>query len=984
MKRSVIAFLLVPIFSPSLLSQQVHFQHLTIDDGLSQDIVTAIVQDDQGFMWFGTEDGLNQYDGTSFTVYKHNPNDSTTLSSNFIGALLADMRGHLWVSTSLGIDLFDIRTKTFQHIAAMGGPHISSTGFCQGADSSVWIGSSEGLFRYKGGKFSRADLDGQPMTHTVWGMLSEGNLMWVVDTAGLHCYVVQQEHLQSVELPPALHPLRGLSRIFRDREHQLWVCTWNNGIFRFDPTLGFAEHYTAKPGNATALRDNSVRTGLEDREGTLWFGTSSGLEKFDPSHDGFIHFESGPGNPSGFLGDRVYALCVDRTGILWVGTYRGGVNAYAPARQKFRAMTLSPGTKAEDVFAVSETPDGKILVGTDNGLYSWGGSADGSWIPYSKFEGKPILSTARLGNKDTWVGTEGSIERLGGSGDGPGRITLPVNDDVRVIFQDRDGQLWIGTDKRGLYVVDRATCKVARWSPPDGEFTGGAWSMYQDRAGQLWIGTWESEYSFRYDKQHGTVVRYGNGTHPDVYLSSPAIRVFREDTAGTLWIGTWGGGIYHLDTLDRPVEHFSEIEGLASDFVKSMEIDDRGKFWIGTERGLSFFDPVSRGFTTYTQRDGLPSSFFYSGASFMNREGLLFFGGQKGLVAFNPDSIRRNVQPPPVAITGFRVLDKPVPPGQWASHGGEVTLRYDQDFFSFEYVALDFTAPEKNQYAYQLEGFDRGWVQAGTRCYAAYTHLDPGTYRFHVKASNNDGIWNEAGATMAVIVTPAFWMTWWFRLAAAVAFAFAIYLTYRYRLRTLLEVEHLRQRIARDLHDDIGTNLSAIVLASQMTDQEEVPPAIREYAADVRSIALETQEHMRDIVWMLNPRNDSLELLIARMKDDAARLLREGRYSFTSTQETPEKIDLTQKRNIFLVYKEALHNAVKHSGATHVDITIEARERMLEFHIQDNGCGFDPAKVAAGNGLDNMRARAGQMGGTLKIQSGPGKGTSIHLRAKIA
>lgn len=414
MTRSVLAFLLVPVFSPSLLSQQVHFQHLTIDDGLSQDIVTAIVQDDQGFMWFGTEDGLNQYDGTSFNVYKHNPNDSTTLSSNFVSSLLADQSGHLWVSTGSGIDLFDTRTRTFRGVAAMGGPHMSATGFCQGADSALWIGSAEGLFRCKNGKFSRADLDGQPMTHTVWGMLSEGNLMWVVDTAGLHCCVVQQEHLQSVELPPALHPLRGLSRIFRDREHQLWVCTWSNGIFRFDPTLGLAEHYTAKPGNATALRDNSVRTGLEDREGTLWFGTSSGLEKFDPSHDGFIHFESGPGGASGFLGDRVYALCVDRTGILWVGTYRGGVNTYAPARQKFRAMTLSPGTNAEDVFAVSQTPDGKILVGTDNGLYSWGGSADGSWIPYSKFEGKPILSAARLGNKDTWVGTEGSIERLGG------------------------------------------------------------------------------------------------------------------------------------------------------------------------------------------------------------------------------------------------------------------------------------------------------------------------------------------------------------------------------------------------------------------------------------------------------------------------------------------------------------------------------------------------------------------------------------------
>ncbi len=983
LKRPTVHLILLLIAFPAD-AQPVRFQHITVDDGLSQDIVTAIVQDEEGFMWFGTEDGLNRYDGNAVTVYKHNPNDSTTLVSNSISALFADHRGRVWVSTAAGVDIFDISEQTFHHVKELG-RNTSATGFHQGADSAIWIGTNNGLFMYAEGSFRPAALDGRLLTHAIWGQKTDGDRIWFIDTAGLHWCAMENERLHSVALPRALRVLNGsvVSEVMRDRHKQLWVST-DNGVFRFDSALTTYKHYTGKAGRSSALLDKSVRNGIEDQEGILWFGTMSGLEKYEPSFDTFTHFQSEPGNPSGFLGNRVYAFYVDRTGMLWIGTYRGGINMYSPVREKFRLFTPPAYTNAHDIYVINEAPNGQLLVGTDNGLYLVGNSPNSPWTPYARFAGKSIFSICRLRNGEIWIGTTGSVTPLGETPKNFETIALPVNDPVRLIFQDNDGQIWVGCDAYGLYTIDRLARKAVRWSPPDKPFSGGAWSMFRDGAQQLWIGTWNSDYSFRYDKAHGIAVRYGAGAFADVALASPSIRVFREDSAGTLWLGTWGGGIYRLDAAYKPVRQLTELDGLASDFVKSMEIDHAGEFWIGTERGLSSFDPRTETFKTYTQRDGLPSNFFFSGSSFKHRNGMLYFGGQKGFAGFNPDSIPLNDAPPPVVITAFRILDEPVPPRKWSPRNGPITLRYDQDFFSFEYVALDFTAPRRNQYAYKLEGFDRGWIQAGTRRYAAYTHLDPGTYRFHVKASNNDGVWNNVGATMTVIITPAFWMTWWFRISLMATIILSLYLSYQYRLKKMLEVERLRQRIARDLHDDIGTNLSAIVLASQMTSRESIPPALHEYVEDIRSIAIETQDHMRDIVWMLNPRNDSLELLVSRMRDDAARLLRELSYSFKASQELSAKIDLTLKRNVFLIYKEALHNIVKHSRARNVEIRIEARGKMFEFYVQDDGRGFDVTRSVPGNGLDNMNARAEQMGAALHIQSTPGAGTKIHLETKIA
>ncbi len=967
------------------------FQHLTVDDGLSQDIITAIAQDDLGFMWFGTEDGLNLYDGFSFKVFKHTPGDSSTLAGNDVTSILPDGRGRLWVGTASGLDLIDVRTRAVRHVSIpSGGVPLSVNALCSAPGGDVWVGTSKGLFRSSGLTLSRASLRGNPVLDLIWGLAADGpDTLWCISARGLECLRPSHDTLVPVDIPASFSGAmrgRGVTRVFRDRERMFWVCTGDSGIFRFDPDLHPAGRYRASGGGAHAILDNGVRTVVEDPSGFKWFGTMSGLEVIDPEARGITHLTADAGSPTALLGTRGYALYVDRSGILWIGTYRGGINTYAPSREKFRLHPLAEGSSPLNVYSMLEAPDGTILAGTEHGVYSPapGGS---SWIRRPGYGDRSVYCLSRTGSGEIWLGTEGLIGTLPGYSKSRRVIRLPVNDPVRCILEYEDGGFLIGTDVSGVFRVGPGSSAAVRWSPRGEKIEGGVWTITRDSRGALWIGTWGSPRFYRYDGKTDSLTRFGQGPGFGVEFSGTSVKAIREDSAGNLWLGTWGTGLYRRDHGTGTFTRYTETDGLSNNFVKSVEIDRHGKIWVGTERGLTWLDPSRGSFRNFTQRDGLLGTFFYSGASIRDGNGVLYFGGPGGLISFDPDSLRYNQSVPPVVITGFNVFDRPVPRFSPGGSSGPFELRYDQVYFSFEFVALDFTDPPRNRYAYMLEGFDRTWIDAGGRRFVSYTHLDPGAYTFRVRASNSDGLWNDEGASLALVITPAFWTTWWFRTAVAALLLLLSYGFYRARIRTILEVERLRQRIARDLHDDIGTNLSAIVLASEMAGHGETavsPPPLAAFD-EIRTIALLTQEHMRDIVWMLNPTNDSVGFLVARMREDAARLLRNIPHTFRAPEgSSPVRIELGRKRNFFLVYKEALHNIVRHSGATAVDIEVTLTESDLAFSVRDNGKGFEPETVVHGNGIDSMVERARQLGAGLRIESGPGKGTRITLGAKIA
>ncbi|MBM2841813.1 MAG: Histidine kinase protein, partial [Bacteroidetes bacterium] len=555
---------------------------------------------------------------------------------------------------------------------------------------------------------------------------------------------------------------------------------------------------------------------------------------------------------------------------------------------------------------------------------------------------------------------------------------------VKSILEDSRGNLWVGkineTDSgedvvrlnRNREIISRDTLAGT-----------GVWCMYEDHHGSIWLGgQYCCLHSFNIATNRFT--QFKSSLNDPAGPSSGAVRSIFEDDEGCFWFGTWGGGFNCYDPRANTFTYFLAQDGLPSDYVKGILSDNHGNLWMATEKGLSRFNRKTHAFRNFTTEDGLQGDRFLSGSCFKGKNGWMYFGGTNGLNMFHPDSIKDNPNIPPIVITSFKVFDKPFLPLQSVSTVKEIHLSYDQDFISFEFVALDYTAPLRNQYAYKLEGFDHNWIEAGTRRYAAYTRLSPGEYVFRVRGSNNDGMWNNEGASIRLIISPPFWRTWWFTILALIAGATLLYLLYQYRVNQLLAIERLRTRIASDLHDDVGTDLSSIVLATQtMEHKRPLSPQERDEIRQIGRIALRTQDMMRDIVWVLSSRNDSLDDMILKMREVTARMLNGISYAFKGPDSPlSERVSLEFKRNIFLFYKECLNNIIRHSAASEVNIEVQFQQGEFTLKLRDNGKGFNPDTPKPGIGLQNLRGRAEQIGGSLDISSAEGTGTAISLTVK--
>jgi signal transduction histidine kinase len=427
-------------------------------------------------------------------------------------------------------------------------------------------------------------------------------------------------------------------------------------------------------------------------------------------------------------------------------------------------------------------------------------------------------------------------------------------------------------------------------------------------------------------------------------------------------------------------------EGLPGSAAYSVAEDGRGRLWIGTNRGLARFTPPDGPFRAYDLADGIGTVEFNRHAHFRDADGTLYFGGVDGLTVFHPEAIRNNPYVPPVVLTRVETAGRAGTAAYTPAGLDGLTLTHRQTAVTFEFAALNFTDPDKNRYAYRLEGFDARWVQAGTQRVARYTSLPPGRYTFRVRGANNDGVWNTRGAALAVTVLPPFWQTWPFRALLAAAALALLTAAYRARVRRLLELERLRLRIAGDLHDDLSSDLSGIALVADLLRRREgMPEADRLQLAEVRDTALRKVDALRDIVWTINPEHDTLEATVRRMRQVAATLLAGLEVTFeVDVPDAGQAVAMTFRRDVLLIFKEALHNVARHAGAAHVAIRLRQRDGRLDLSVEDDGRGFDPQAAADGHGLRNMRVRAERAGATLDVRSRPGGGTRIGVGLRVA
>ena len=1035
--------------------REIRFERLGVEQGLSDNNVFGIHQDAKGFMWFGTTDGLNRYDGYHFTVYRNDPLDSLSLPWNNAPAIFEDRSGTLWLSgpgRSDGLAGGPIRfDRTREQFTVPGGSDAVSPMY-EDVYGTLWFVSSgkdmsgrinTGLFRYEKATatFVHYSLACDTLT-SICGNRVDGDRTLLVGTAR---GVVTFDQRDGTSAPLQGGPRRAVTAMLGGRTANIWIGTWE-GLYAFNCTtrvcsfFPFGKGITRKPENRDAQRLYEDRDGLlwvgiagggmvmfdpstqkyrhfpdagyqadwvneqticEDRTGALWVITGGrGIQKYDRRTGSFSTYQNDPADPQSLSSNLVNCIYEDRSGTLWIGTAGGGLSKIDRARKAFHHYTFndSPqrGLTHNIVTGIAEDHSGMLWISTMNGLNKF----DRSTELFTQYRHDPknpsSLSTDATGavledrEGSLWIAAQGQgLDRLDPSRkhfihylhDPENPRSLGSNN-VLSLCEDTKGGLWVGFTDRILDRLDLHSGTIVHYrdnrEDSSAFWAGWTYGICEDSQGSIWISGGGGGLQ-RFDRQTGSFFHF-----PWESLTPFSVRSVHEDAAGTMWVGTAAG----LNRFDRSTGTFAQYtvrDGLESDRLGAMLHDDHGGLWISTGRGIAKLDPRTGKFRNYNEDDGVAIHQWYMNSGCRTRSGEMYFGGTNGFVRFHPDSIKDNPYVPPIVITKLLISDRPATLDTVISEKKEITLSHEEDSFAFEFASLNYTNPAKNQYAYRLAGYDKDWVKSGTRRYASYTHLDPGTYIFTVKGTNNDGKWNEVGTSISVIIRPPYWQTWWFRSLLAVMIIVALVLLHNYRVARLLEMERLRVRISTDLHDEIGSNLSAIALQSDLVRSgvgtgDQGTDRLVEISRSARQMA----NDLRDIVWTINPGLDHLNDMVDRMKAIASTMLGGISYTFEGKAGTSsERLEMEFRRSLLLMYKEVLHNIEKHAGATQVCIQINDDQGFFTITIEDNGVGFNSSLPSAGNGLNNLKIRASSIGATLEIVSAPATGTRVTIGVEI-
>jgi ligand-binding sensor domain-containing protein/signal transduction histidine kinase len=791
--------------------QRVKFEHISVEHGLSQSSVNCILQDSGGFIWFGTDNGLNKYDGYSFTVYKSDPARAHSLSYNTVTSVVEDQQGALWVGTQHGLNRFDRETGRFIHYQA--DPEnrhslISSEIMALLEDRSgvLWVGTGDGLDRFdrETDRFVhyQADPDNPDSLRDdrITAIYEDrAGVLWVGTWGGLAWWDRETERFTHYQFAPKDATRLGhnaVQSISEDQAGGLWIGTGGSGFYRLDRETGRFSQYFVTPGDVEGLAYNSVESVYEDQAGVLWIGTGGGgLYQFDREEGRLISYQMDPHDANSLSSNYITSIYEGQTGVLWIGTWGGGINKLDRGKERFTLYQTDPrdpnSLSHNRVLALYEDREGILWIGTDGGGLDGFDRERGVFTRYRHDPSDPdslsnnyVASICQDRDGDLWIGTwGGGLDRFDRENGrfihyevDPSDPYSLSSDVIMSVHQDREGVLWIGTSE-GLERLDR---KNARFIHHPG-LRQAVWSIYEDREGVLWFGT---DYGLgKYDREDGRLLRYRADSQDSNSLSHNAVYAIHQDQNGVLWIGT-REGLNKFDPATEIFVHYREKDGLPSDLIYGILEDDRGYLWLSTTGGLSRFDPRTETFKNYDVSDGL-QGYEFTRAHYRCQSGEMFFGGINGFNAFHPDLVTDNPFIPPVVLTsltqdGVSIFDV----GRAVESVEQAAIHWPNNF-EFEFAALSYRQPERNQYAYMLEGFDKDWNYAGTRRFGKYTNLPGGTFKLRIKGSNNDGVWNEEGVSIEITVVPPFWATWWFRGIALLALVGSAIGGYRLRVRRI-------------------------------------------------------------------------------------------------------------------------------------------------------------------------------------------------------
>lgn len=1029
--------ILTLVFPATAYSQphRIRFERIPPAAGLSSAWVTSITQDSHGFLWIGTFEGLNRYDGYQFRVFKSNPQDSTTFQKDFIGAVCEDARGTLWVGTSSGLYRYDHRRLAFTRYPRIrDGIELPEENKIRSIVPDtlgrLWLGTEGGgvacfdpdvgTFR----AFRHETSDPLSLSHdSVEALLmdSRGSL-WIATWRGLDKLDPITGALTRVSETmkgPDAGAFSNIHAMVEARDGTFWLGTWNFGLVRFNPRTGATARFTTRgitPGRTSPIWVTSL---WEDRDGCLFAGTEhEGLLVFNPTKQTFQQHIYDHRDPGSLSSRSVASITCDRSGIVWVGTYDGGLNKFDSKKRKFEHYTFRfEGEQYQnhnDIWSIHEDSQGILWVGTSGKI------TDPGLIRFERRTGKysrvfaasvqsvlpNVYSIREEAGGDLWFGSYGDglfLRKQSGEFAAfrkEGGNSLAENY-VRTLSLGPSGTLWVGTRSKGVMKYDRKRNAFARLFP---ELTSlSAIVTLCEDGEKLWVGT-AREGLFRIDGGAQKPVQFKSRLDDSTSLSYDVITVVHRDRRGRYWIGTTEG-LNKLDPETGRCVQYTERHGLPGASVCGILEDDAGHLWISTERGLARFNeamPDGEKFRVFHPSDGMQEGEFNRGSFSRSSRGEFFFGGKNGLNAFFPSLVADNPHRPQVVFVSVRKLNATMPAELAKDAEGAIVLTPSENVVTFEFAALEFTNPDLNQYAYRMEGFDEAWNHVGHRRTATYTNLDPGTYTFRVKAANSDGVWNEEGAALRLVVIPPFYLTWWFRgigIALFLAVGPFVYLKRVSKLerenklrqefsRQLIDSQELeRKRIAGELHDSLGQNIMIMKNKALMAlEALKKSGAVERHIEEISDVASETLDEARRIAYNLRPyqldRFGLTEAIIVMLEDAFAA---SGIECSCQVENVDGMIPKEEEINIYRIIQEGMNNIVRHSGASKASVLVFREGGGVGIRIEDNGRGFDPDRTSSphdpgrGFGLAGMHERVRIIGGTIDVVSSPGSGTSVRI-----
>lgn len=999
------------------------FTRLSTADGLSHTRVAHIIQGQKGYMWFGTQYGLNRYDGYEFKLFVHDPRNRDSLAGTFVTALFKDRDGTIWVACSQVLDRFDARSEKFIHYPINTGAGLKGDGtvvaISQDRAGYLWLSTGRGLHRLdpRTGALTHfqhdeRDPDSLSTNDIKWTGEDRSGQFWVGTADGLDKFDRAAGHvLLHIPLPDDVG-----TAFFEDSHGLFWIThASGNGLALFDRSSNTVTPVSFYANDPPASALTGVMGILEDRDGTLWLGSpGGGILKFDREQRRFLRyrFRGGPQRVPVGAEEQVISLAQDSEGEIFAGMHSLGVNHFSRRPSPFRIYRHEledPNSLDVDfVNAIYSDRVGTLWIGNDFGLNRIDPVSGRRELLTFGLGPKPMVISIAADSAGTiWFGT--FSQGLGHYAPATGQVHFYKHDandpaslshnEVHKLLIDRSGTLWVATDD-GLDRFDPATDRFKVYKVDEHSRRNQSYlSIAEGADGALWLGT-------HYSGLHRLDVKIGRIT---VFRSAPGdLNSLRDDSvpgllaadSGLIWIGTLSG-LNSLDPQTGTFHAYDVRDGLAANFISCILEGPGGSLWMSTNRGISKFDPAHRTFTNYSVADGLPGNDLTGwGSCSKSSGGRMYFAGYPGAVGFDPRSLAEENVLSNVVLTDFRLFGQTVPIGEGSpleqalDYTRHITLSHEQNVFSLGFAALSYRSPATTRYRYKLEGLDAQWTEVGSdKRRAIYTTLPAGHYVFRVQAASLRGSWGTPGAALRVDILPPWWQTWWFRVACLILALVLLVLIYEWRLQVIagritMRMEERvaeRTRIAQDLHDTVLQGLLSVsmqlaVANTQLAEAEPIKPRYVNILGLVRQIVDESRNAVRGLR-KLTAKDNTLEQAFAQIPQDLAGVVHTD-LRLTVEGET-RTLKALVREELYLMGREALANAFRHSRASHIEAVIQYAKDALRIAIRDNGVGIDPVLLESGRaghfGLSGMRERAERIGAKLTASSALNAGTVIDI-----